>query len=172
MATREPRGVFRMSPTIRKLGLTVHIVASVGWLGSVAAFLALVIIGITSDNELAVRSTYIAMQLMTWFVIVPLSFASPVSGIVQSLGTPWGLFRHYWVLLKLLITIPAPGVLLLHLTPIGRMADRAATMAVGSDLSPVQVQLVAASSAALIVLIAATILATYKPQGMTCWNRL
>jgi hypothetical protein len=90
-----------MTPRLRKLLLTAHITFSVGWFGAVAAFLALAITGLTSRDAQMVRTAYAAMELTARFVIVPLAFASLLSGIVQSLGTPWGLFRHYWVLAKM-----------------------------------------------------------------------
>jgi hypothetical protein len=37
------------------------------------------------------------MGLTAWLVIMPLSVATLVSGLVQALGTTWGLLRHYWV---------------------------------------------------------------------------
>lgn len=107
-----------MSPGIRKLALTVHVTTSAGWLGAVAAFLALAIAGLTSQDAQMVRAAYLAMALTTWFVIVPLSLAALLSGLVQSLGTTWDLFRHYWVLVKLLLTIIATAVLLLKTRPI------------------------------------------------------
>jgi hypothetical protein len=107
-----------MTPNLRKLVLTAHIASSVGWLGAVASFLALAVAGLISRDAQIVRATYLAMELTAWFVIVPLSFASPLTGIVQSLGTTWGLFRHYWVLIKFLMTIPCTVVLLLHMQPI------------------------------------------------------
>ena len=53
------------------------------------------------------RAVYLAMHLTTWFVIVPLCLASLLTGIVQSLGTTWGLFRHSWIVTKLLLTVLA-----------------------------------------------------------------
>src|SRR5438876_2092814 len=111
-----------MTAAARKLALTTHITSSVGWLGSVAAFLALAIAGLTSHDPQMVRAAYLAMHLTTWFVIVPLSFAALLTGIVQSLGTTWGLFRHYWVATKLLLTVIATMLLLLHTQPIDRVA--------------------------------------------------
>src|SRR5438552_14311071 len=93
-----------MTAAARKLALTTHITSSVGWLGSVAAFLALAIAGVTSQDAQMVRAAYLAMHLTTWFVIVPLSLASLLTGLVDSLGTPWGLFRHSWGMTKLLLT--------------------------------------------------------------------
>ena len=115
-----------MRPRLRKFALTAHVTSSVGWLGAVAGFLALAVAGLTSQDAQMVRAAYLAMDLTTWFVIVPLSLASLLTGLVQSLGTTWGLFRHYWVLAKLLLTILATVALLLHMQPISYMASAAA----------------------------------------------
>src|SRR5919106_4309064 len=96
-----------MTSRVRKFALTAHVASSVGWLGAVVGFLALAVAGLMSQDELMVRGTYLAMELTGWFVIVPFSLAALATGLVQSLGTDWGLFRHYWILAKLLITILA-----------------------------------------------------------------
>src|SRR5258708_30257146 len=101
-----------MTPGLRRLALTTHVTSSVGWLGAVAAFLALAIAGVGSQDGQIVRAAYLAMHLITWFVIVPLSFAALFTGIVQSLGTTWGLFDHYWVVTKLMLTNLATMILL------------------------------------------------------------
>ncbi len=127
-----------LSPPIRKLAVTAHVVFAVGWLGAVAAFLALAIAGLISQEAQTVRAVYIAMALIARYVIVPLSFAPLITGPILSLGTPWGLFRHYWILAKLLITVLSTIVLQVHMRPIG-----------------------------LLVSAAATALGVYKPRGMT-----
>jgi hypothetical protein len=156
-----------LAPNLRKLVLTAHVTSSVGWLGAVATFLALAAAGSASRDAQVVRAAYLAMELTAWFVIVPLSFASPLTGIVQSLGTTWGLFRHYWVLIKFLMTIPCTLILLLHMQPIGLLARVAAETTLSSgDLTRLRIQLVADAGAALIVLLVATTLSIYKPQGI------
>jgi hypothetical protein len=161
-----------MTPRLRKFALTAHVTCSVGWLGSVMCFLALAVAGLTSPDDQRARAFYLAMEVTAWFVIVPLSIASPVTGVVQSLGTSWGLFRHYWVLAKLLVTIPATVALLLHMRPIGRLAEAAAEAALsGNDLRGIRVQLVANAGAALAVLLLATTLSVYKPRGLTPYGR-
>jgi hypothetical protein len=157
-----------MTTSLRKFALTAHVTSSVGWLGAVGGFLALAIAGLSSQDEQIVRAAYISMELITWFVIVPLAFASLLTGLIESLGTPWGLFRHYWVLAKFLITIFATLLLLLHTQPIGRLADVARETTLSSaDLGRPQIQLVADAGAALLALLVATTLAVYKPGGMT-----
>jgi hypothetical protein len=157
-----------MTPGVRKLALTAHVTCSVGWLGAVAGFLALAISGLTSWELQTVRSSYVAMNLIGWYVIVPLCFASLVTGLIQALATPWGLFRHYWVVAKLLIAFLATIVLLVHMQPIGLLGRAAAEQALAlDDLREVRIQLVADAGAALLVLIVATTLSVYKPRGLT-----
>jgi hypothetical protein len=86
-----------MTSGLRKFVLTAHVTSSVGWLGAVVAYLALAVAALTSQDAQTVRAAWIAMELTGWFVIVPLALASVLIGVVNALGTPWGLFRHYWV---------------------------------------------------------------------------
>ncbi len=115
-----------MAPNLRKFALTVHVVCSVALLGSIAAFLALSIAGLDSRDPSIIRAAYPAMDIVARFIIVPLAFGSLLSGLVQSLGTPWGLFRHYWICAKLLLTAFATAVLLAKLQMIGHAARLAA----------------------------------------------
>lgn len=157
-----------MKPGLRKFALTAHVTFSIGWFGAVAGFLALSIAGLTSQDAQMVRAAYLAMELTTWFVIVPLAFASLLSGVVSSLGTRWGLFQYYWVLLKLVITTLATLALLVHTQPIDLLAGAAAKTAVFSaELQRAQLQMVIASGAALVVLLVLTALSVYKPRGLT-----
>jgi hypothetical protein len=158
-----------MAPALRKFALTAHVTSSVGLLGAVAGFLALAIAGLTSQDTEMMRAAYLAMELLAWFVIVPLTFASLFIGIVESLGTPWGLFRHYWVLVKLLLTVVVTVVLLLQMKLISTMARVAAQTALSSsiDLHGARIQLVVHAAGGLLVLLVPAALSVYKPRGMT-----
>jgi hypothetical protein len=161
-----------MSPRIRKFALTAHVAVSVGWLGAVAVFLALALSGLMNARAHAVQAAYVAMEVSTWFVIVPLALACLLTGLVQGLGTSWGLFRHYWVVAKLLLNVVATVLLLLHTQPISRVAAAAAAGPLAAaDLRQVRVQLVADAVLALLALIVATTLSVYKPWGMTPYGK-
>jgi hypothetical protein len=161
-----------MTPALRKFGLTAHVSSSVGWFGAVAGFLALAVAGLTSRDAQLVRAVYLAMNLIGWSVIVPLSLASLLTGLVQSLGTPWGLFRHYWVVIKLLITVFATMLLLVHMQPVGHLARVVATTTLaGGELAGLRIQLVADAGAALAALLVAATLSVYKPRGLTRYGR-
>jgi hypothetical protein len=161
-----------MPSHLRRLVLTAHVTTTVGWLGAVTVFLALAVVGLTSRDAQTVRGVYLVMQPAAWFVLVPLACASLLTGIVQSLGTTWGLLRHYWVLFKLVITALATIVLLTYMETFALMARVAADPSAGlggvRNASPVL-----HAALALFVLLVATVLAVYKPRGMTPygWRR-
>lgn len=158
-----------MTPGLRKFALTAHITFSVGWLGAVIGFLALVVATLTSQDAQTVRATFIAMELIGWFAIVPLALASLLTGLVMSLGTKWGLFRHYWVLIKLLLTIIATIVLLLNMQTVSLLAD-IGTKTESADLNGLWGELLHAGGG-LLVLLVIMILSVYKPRGMTQYGR-
>ncbi len=153
-------------PRLRKLVLTAHVTSSVGWLGAVAGFLALAVVGLSSQDDRTVRGAYLVMEVAAGFVLVPFAFASLLTGLVQSLGTEWGLFRHYWVVFKLLMNVFASIVLLLYMQTLSYLAgvasDSSADLGVVRNPSPVL-----HAGAALLLLLVAVTLSVYKPRGLT-----
>jgi uncharacterized membrane protein len=122
-----------------------------------------------SEDAQTVRGVYLVMKPVGWFVLVPLALASLLTGLVQSLGTTWGLFRHYWILFKLLINVFATLVLLMYMQTLDQFARIAAEQTfTGEDLSELRSPspLLHSVLALLLLLVAAT-LAVFKPRGMT-----
>jgi hypothetical protein len=110
------------------------------------------------------------MELTGWYVLIPLCVASLVTGLIMSLGTPWGLFRHYWVLVKFVITVVSAIILFMYtqtLEQLGAMArDAALTINDLRNGSPVL-----HSGLAVLALLVNTTLSVYKPRGMTKYGR-
>ena len=157
----------RLSPPLRKAALAVHLTVSVGWIGAVAAYLALDVAAATSGDVATLRAAYLGMGLIAGSVIVPLAVATLVTGLVVSLGTKWGLLRHWWVLVSLALTIFATVVLLVEIGTIAAYAavaaDPSSTEAVLRGLGTTLVHSVGGSLVLLIVLV----LNVYKPVGLT-----
>ena len=158
-----------MSRGVRRAGLTAHVAVSVGWLGAVIVSLILALAGLLATDPAVVRAAWLALALVGWWVLVPLSLLSLLTGLVQALGTRWGLVRHYWVIVKLVLNLIATGVLLLYtqtldqLAEVARTVDSASLVATNAvDLSPV-----IHSVAALVLLLGAVVLSIYKPPGET-----
>ncbi len=159
-----------MPPPLRRFMLTVHVSASVGWLGAIVAYITLNVPAVTSTDPQTVRAAYLMMEPVAVYAIVPLAVTSLITGIVQSLGTPWGLLRHYWVVISLVVTAVATLVLIGHLSDIRTLAavasDPTADLRTrGGDLFH--------SIGGLIVLLIPLWLNMYKPRGLTRygWRR-
>ncbi|HKA60142.1 MAG TPA: hypothetical protein VKD28_16110 [Gemmatimonadales bacterium] len=158
-----------MTPGSRKLLLTVHLVFSVGWVGAVVAYLVLGISAVATSNPENARAAWIAMDVTGWYAIVPLAVGSLLTGILMALGTPWGLFRYYWVLISFALTIFSVSILLLHMPTVSaqalvaRGADPAALGGLGGDLFH--------PAAGLFILLVVTVLNVYKPRGLTPYGR-
>ncbi len=131
---------------MKRLNLLLHVTSSAGWWGAVAAFLALAMAG---DAR--------GMVLTGWGALVPLAALSSLTGLIQSLGGAWGLVRHWWVVFKIVLTLPCTALLLLHLM----VLDRAGARAAG--------QMTVDAVLALVVLMVPLALSVYKPRGVTPW---
>ena len=158
-----------VSPALRRAMLAAHIVCSVGWLGAAAAYLALAVAAEASTQPQVVRAAWIGMELSGWFVIVPLACLAFLTALVLSLGTPWGLFKHYWVVIALVLTTLSLVVLLLHMPSVStaaslaQTADDAAVRRLGGDvLHP---------AVGLLVLTVITVLNVHKPRGLTPYGQ-
>ena len=110
--------------------------------------------GLSSRDPGVTGGVYRSMEATGWYVIVPLSLASLLTGLIQSLSTEWGLFRHYWILATLLINVLAASVLLLFMRGL-----------TGADL--LTPRPAGHAAAALVLLFTATVLSVYKPRGLT-----
>lgn len=155
-----------MSRRVSKLVLTTHITFSVGWLGAVAVFLALAITGLNSQNIELVRACLLAMKISAWFVILPFCLTAFATGVIQAAWTKWGLFRYYWIVVKLFLTLGSTILLLLHLQPIDTLANAALQPEFSTtEQAPRIIDLIAKSGAAILVLLFITSVSLYKPWG-------
>ncbi|MGC5319207.1 hypothetical protein ACPXB5_10760 [Micromonospora arida] len=148
----------RIRPSTRKALLTLHLVTSLGWLG---ADLVLLTLGIAVQRGADPAVVYPVMALVGTMLFAPLSVLVWLIGVASSLLTPWGLLRHRWVLVKLLLTTVMVGLVLFLLTPNLRHAG-----AVGAALpARDRTDLVIAPAVSTSLMIIATVLSTYKPWG-------
>jgi uncharacterized membrane protein len=143
--------------------LAVHVTTAVGWLGAVLAYLALDVTAAVSRDPMTVRGCYIAMEVVVGGAVVPLALTTVGVGIVNALGTSWGLFRHYWVVVKLVLTVAATLVLLQEVTTVRVLADLAVASPDPAALSNTLVH----SGGGLLVLLTTVVLSVFKPKGLT-----
>jgi hypothetical protein len=164
-----------MPAPLRKFVLAVHLTASIGWIGAAAAYLTLVVVVLTSQDARTVRDAILVMASIDWFVIIPLALAALLTGLVLSVASPWGLFRHYWVLFSLLLTVFGVFVLTEYSLSLRRMAVLAALPGLSSaDLAMLKDPgHLVHTTGGLALLLVVTVLNVYKPRGTTryWWRR-
>lgn len=162
-----------MTPEVRKLALTAHVTVSVGWIGAVLCYVVVVIAAMTSADDYALRSAWAVFELLGWYVIVPLAFASLLSGLLMSLGTHWGLVRHYWTMLSFALTAIAIVVLVRHMVTVSAFADLAAEggPADASNLREALRGELLHGGIGLLILLAIEAINIYKPRGTTPFAR-
>ncbi|HVM29511.1 MAG TPA: hypothetical protein VM305_01890 [Candidatus Limnocylindrales bacterium] len=156
-----------MPPPLRRLGLAIHLTCSVGWLGAVIAYLVLDMTVASSGDPRLVRAAWLAMGLVVSWAIVPLALAALATGVVMSLGTRWGLFRHWWVFISLTLTIVATVVLLSEASFVSRVAAMAADPSTSDETVLAFPPTLLHSVGGLAVLLVVQVLNVYKPQGLT-----
>lgn len=158
-----------MTPSLRKFALTTHITVSVGWIGAVAAYLVLVVDAMASPDDQRLRAAWTGMELIGRYAIVPLALAALLTGLVMALASPWGLFRHFWVLISLVLTSVATVVLLQHMPTVidfARLAADAGTADVAGLRDGLRGELLHAG-VGLLLLLGVEALNVYKPLGLT-----
>jgi hypothetical protein len=161
-----------MAPAVRKVTLVTHVGCSVGWLGAVVTSLVIAVVGLTSRDGQLVRAAYLTLEPVGWYALIPLSLASLLTGLIQSLGTTWGLLRHYWVVAKLLMNLFATGVLLLYTQTLGYLATIARNAAAPAQLDGLRdPSPVVHAGAAVALLLVALVLSIYKPRGLTAYGQ-
>lgn len=160
----------------RKMLLTLHIVVSVALIGADLSVITLGITGLISGAPELIRAGYIVMMLLVERVLLPLAISAVLTGILLGLGTRWGLLRYYWVLGKMALTLGALTALVFVLRPSVNRAAAAALQTPLADLAAagigrIGVAVTIGPTLALLVMLAAVVLAVYKPWGQTPFRR-
>ncbi|WP_328530690.1 DUF2269 domain-containing protein [Nocardioides sp. NBC_00368] len=154
-----------VGPRLRRLLLALHLSCSVGWIGSICAYLALAFAVPATDDPAVVRASWIGMEVVGWYAIVPLALGSLATGVLMGAVTKWGLLRHYWVVISLVGTVVLTTVLIMHMPDVTAQTQRARTagegelLVMGSDILHAVV--------GLVLLIGIMMLNIYKPRGLT-----
>jgi hypothetical protein len=162
-----------LAPTGRKIVLAVHLTVSVGWLGAVVAYIPLDLTVALRNDLASVRAAWTAMDVIATRVILPLAMMSLVTGLLISLGTRWRLFRHWWVVVSLVLTVVAVLILAQEASVIARSASIAGAATATEQQILAQPPTLPHSIGGLLVLLVIQWLNVFKPQGLTPygWRR-
>jgi hypothetical protein len=159
-----------MERRVRQVWQVLHIISSVGWLGTILVALSLSVAGMMTDDYDRVNSLYTAMRVLASTFFLPGSALMLLTGVLLGLGTKWGLVKWWWVAVKFLIGLAlfVAGTMNLRFAVYGA-ADKAA------ELKPlgngVEISLFGMLCVISILCIVSALLSVIKPWGRINWRR-
>ncbi|WP_437096646.1 DUF2269 family protein [Streptomyces sp. enrichment culture] len=154
----------KLSRPARRASLVVHVVASASWLGLTLGLLALGTTANTTGSAVTVEASVRAMKLFADWLLLPAALLTLLSGLVLSLGTPWGLARHRWVWTKFWLTLATTAATAFALRPGVNAA--AAAAAAGHPL-PDGGDVLTGPIVSLSAYVLMTVISILKPWGPT-----
>lgn len=160
-ALGERRPAFRLRGRAREVALILHVLTSVGWFGIAVAVVVCAIAARATADQAFAHALYRVMAASPW-LSVPAGLTAAATGTLVALGSRYGLIRHWWVVVKVLLTvvvITADALLVSVLAREAAATDHAAPPLYGSTVGHV------------VALVIATALSVIKPRGLTPWGR-
>lgn len=174
-ATRSATGrPWRLSASARKLTLTIHIIAAIGWLGVDLVLFVFALTGLTSDDPTTIALSYQAIEMFAVVLLVPLGLISLATGLLLGWGSKYGVLRYHWVLWKLILNVVLTTLVIFALRPgINEAAERAAgpSETLADRLDQSRVDMIFPPTVSITALTIATVLAVYKPWGRTKYGQ-
>lgn len=156
-----------LKPLPRKVWLTAHVALSVGWFGGAYAMLVIAIVALTSAGTPLRHDAYELVHVGDTAIMIPGGLGALVTGLVVGLWTRWRVLHHWWVVVKLLLTVGGMAFAYAYLAQNVETAllDPRANLA---DIAP---GIVAGSVVMVLVLLTTTLVSITKPWGRTAFGR-
>ncbi|MDG9707378.1 DUF2269 domain-containing protein [Streptomyces sp. DH10] len=161
---QKPQPITRLGRPARRAVLVVHVTASASWLGLTLGLLALGTTAAGTGAAVTVEASVRAMKLFADWLLLPVAFLTLLSGLVLSLGTPWGLVRYRWVCTKFWLTLATTTATVFALRPGVNSAVTA--VAAGGPL-PDAGDVLSGPAVSLSAYVFMTVISVLKPWGLT-----
>lgn len=169
--TRRPPA---LKPKTRKFVLLVHGISALGWLGLNIGNLTLELTGVFTTDPTTQHAVYRVLGLLADTLLIPISLIAFTTGVLLSVGTHWGLLRHWWIVVKFALTLIAvvliplsllPGIHdlvdLVDATPADQLVERGGAA----------VQLITAGCVSTTMYVTNAVLSVYTPWGRTAYGK-
>lgn len=156
-----------MSPGLRKGMLTAHVVVSVGWLGVALTMVGLATRGLLLTDPEARTHNYEVMHFFDRALNAPLAVSMLVTSLICALFTRWGLVRHTWVLVKLVLSVTI--FLAIPLLSAPRLITLTESIPLGTEPPGTAAEVLAVAVCGATTLVVITTVSVVKPWGRTRW---
>lgn len=163
LAPPPARSWLRLGSRTRKAVLIAHLASAAAWLGMSVVFGILTISALSAPAGTPAVFAVAIGAFVGWPLVV-VALLTLSSGAVLALGSKYGLFRYWWVTVKLVITIILITLVILVLIPsVAELAGSAAT----STTIVLDQQLIFPPVVSSVALLFAISLSVLKPWGRT-----
>lgn len=157
---------WRLSGSIRKAVLIVHIISAVSWLGIDIVLGVFVLMATVSSDPTVAAVSYQAMHIFAFWTLVPAGLICLASGLVLGWGSKYGVLKYWWVIVKLMLNIVLTALVPIALSPtVNDAAEYGHQLAAGSVTIDPPPGLFYPPIVSPIALIIAIVLSVYKPWG-------
>ncbi|MGW1989035.1 DUF2269 family protein [Embleya sp. NPDC001921] len=156
----------RFPRSVRRAVNSGHVVFAVGLLGVEWVMLLIGIVARSTDDPALRHGAYQLMRIFALAGGIPFAVLSLITGVLLCLYTPWGLWQHLWIKVKIVLLI---AVIVTGAAVVSQFAHRliAASASEGNAdaLPPLQTWHLVVVTFQLVALIVATALSVFKPSG-------
>jgi hypothetical protein len=160
------RGGNRLGRRTRRAVLVLHIASAGAWLGLDVVMAVLVATSVVTDDVQTRAVAYGALGLVTVWPMTVAGLTCLLTGVVLGLGTTYGLFRYWWVVVKLVINVVLTCLVLFALRPgVDDVTERGRMLLDGQTVSNAIGDLAFPPIVAPTALLIAMVLSVYKPWG-------
>ncbi len=160
----------RLPRRVRRATVFVHVLVAIAWVGVDLVVGALSLTGLRTEDPRTMATAYTAIGMFAVPLMLALGLLTLATGVTLSLGTRYGLLRHWWVVVKLVANLVLTVLVVVALRPVlAEATAQAATVdpSLPGRLARVRVDLVFPPLVSTTTLLAAAWLGWYKPWGTT-----
>lgn len=94
----------KLSTRGQKILKIIHLVCAIAWIGSAIVMNMLRHLVDVDSNE-AMYYVAVVLDAVDMDILVPGAILCLLTGVVYGLFTPWGFFKHRWIVVKWILTI-------------------------------------------------------------------
>jgi uncharacterized membrane protein len=96
---------YRLNQKKKQLIVALHVISAASWIGGTMGLILLLIYLKSAANGEQLAYTLSSMEVIDDNLLKYPALLTLLTGVLLSVWTQWGLVKHYWVAIKLVLTV-------------------------------------------------------------------